>query len=158
LHSKVAATSFEENVKLASTILVVASGPESIVVSGGSTVQEKRAGLASKLPAAFTARTSSVCGPASTSSITCRSSQEPHEAGSTSSEHSNVAAGSLETNSKTAVALTVVAGGAEWIVVSGTTAAVPLAIAKSEKPSASPQTRPRTGSEETVTSIHVVPS
>src|SRR5918999_76922 len=141
LHSKVATGSFEENVKLASTTLVVASGPESIVVSGG-----------------WTARTSSSCCPARTSSITCRASQEPHEVGSVSSAHSNVASGSFEANSKVAVALTVVEGGPETIVVSDTTSAVPVATAKTEKLSASPQTRPRTGSDETVTSVQVVPS
>src|ERR687895_1507379 len=39
LHSKVATASLEEKLKVASTALVSASGPESIVVSGGSTVQ-----------------------------------------------------------------------------------------------------------------------
>jgi hypothetical protein len=158
LHSKVATGSFEENVKLAPVLLVPDCGPDSIVVSGGSTVQSWRAGVASNVPAALTARTSSVCWPARRFSITCRSSQEPHEAGETSSEHSKVAAGSLETSSKTAVALTVLAGGPEWIVVSGTAVAVPVATAKAERLSTSPQTTAASVSFVVVTSVQAVPS
>src|SRR5918999_2824058 len=158
LHSKVATESFEENVKLASRLLVPDCGPDSIVVSGGSTVHSWRAGVASTVPAAFFARTSSVWAPASRFSITCRSSQELHDTGSASSEHSKVAAGSLETSSKTAVALTVLAGGPDWIVVSGTAVAVPVAMAKAEKLSTSAQTTPASVSLVVVTSVQAVPS
>src|SRR5918999_3876289 len=137
-HSKVAAGSFEEKVKVALVLTVAADGPESIVVSGGSTVKARRAGLASKLPAAFSARTSSSYGPGSRSSITCRPSHEPQDRPA-SSEHSKVACGSFEPNWKVAVELTIVPSGPSTMVVSGTTEAVPVTTGETEKLSTWPQ-------------------
>jgi hypothetical protein len=68
-HSKVEPDSLEENVKLALVLVVVAAGPEPIVVSGavvsggGWIVQLWLAGVASTLPAASLARTSKLCAP-----------------------------------------------------------------------------------------------
>src|SRR5918999_2236582 len=129
-HSKVAAESFEEKVKVALVLTVAARGPESIVVSGGSTVKARRAGLASKLPAAFSARTSSSYGPGSRSSMRCRPSHEPQDRPA-SSEHSKVACGSFEPNWKVAVELTIVPCGPDSMVVSGTTEAVPVTTPQS---------------------------
>src|SRR5918992_1742365 len=71
--------------------------------------------------------------------MTCRPSHEPHDAPA-SSEHSKVACGSFEPNWKVAVELTIVPSGPDSMVVSGTTEAVPVTTAKTEKLSTSPQT------------------
>jgi hypothetical protein len=55
--------------------------------------------------------------------------QEPHDPG-WSSEHSKVAEGSFEEKAKSASVLTLGSGGATSMLVSGTTAALPLAMAK----------------------------
>jgi hypothetical protein len=65
-HSNLEFGSLAEKVNLADVLTVVASGPEPIVVSGGtvsgSSVQVWLAGVGSALPASSTARTSKVCG------------------------------------------------------------------------------------------------
>src|SRR5688500_10234341 len=71
--------------------------------------------------------------------MTCRPSHEPHEAPA-SSEHSKVACGSFEPNWKVAVELTIVPSGPDSMVGSGTTDAVPVTTAKTEKLSTWPQT------------------
>jgi hypothetical protein len=63
-HSKVASDSLEENSKFALVSLVVASGPESIVVLGGvksAISHENSAGVGSTLPSASLARTKKSC-------------------------------------------------------------------------------------------------
>src|SRR5688572_18035593 len=102
------------------------------------------AGVASIAPAAFTARTCSSCEPAIKPSITCVASQEPHEEGVTSSEHSKVASGSSEEKVKLAVGLTVLVGGPDSMVVSGTTVAEPVATPKGDRLPGSPHTMPLT--------------
>ena len=58
-------TSFAENVNCAVVSVVVAGGPDVIVVCGGvvSTDHEAEAGVASTLPAVSFARTANVCAP-----------------------------------------------------------------------------------------------
>jgi hypothetical protein len=68
-HSNVEPASLEEKANVALVLVVVATGPESIDVSGGvvsagaSIVQLQLAGVGSMLPAWSIARTSKVCEP-----------------------------------------------------------------------------------------------
>ena len=145
-HSKVAPGSVEEKVKSAIVLSVEAGGPETIVVSGATTVQVWMAGVASKVPNVLTARTRSSCCPTSRPSTTCTVSHELHESPvGSSSAHSKVAVGmfgSLEVNQKVAVELAVVPVGPRRIVVSGTTSAVALTMANGDRAPGSPQTTP----------------
>ncbi len=84
-------------------------------------------------------------------------SQDP-QSSMVSSAHSKVANGSLDEKAKSASMLAVKAGGAESMVVSGTTAAVPVTMAKGDKPPASPQTTPASGSLVVVMPIQALPS
>ena len=76
-----------------------------------------------------------------------------------SSAHSYVT-GSADTvsNANSASSSTVSAGGPDRIDVSGTTAVVAVAIANAPRLPGSPQMRPASGSLETVTSTHTLPS
>ena len=120
-HSKSASAIVEKNVNVAVRFVVVAGGPVWIVVFGPfgspSTVQVWLAGVGSTLSDQSTARTSSVCGPGSSSMYWAG---EKHSSNaSPSSEHSNVTSSSLDSNVKLAKLSGVEAGGAERIVVSG---------------------------------------
>ena len=108
-----------EKLKIAFVLTVVAGGPDSTVVSGPSTVQLWLAAEASCVPAVLTARTFSSCAPTVRLSMMWCDGQESNV--SPSSEHSKLAAGSVEANLKSAVVLIVEAGGASVIVVSGAT-------------------------------------
>jgi hypothetical protein len=116
-HSKLAPLWSEENV----SVRLVTPGSGSVAASssvsgGATTVHSCRDGLASALPAASTARTSSVCSPTA-SPVSC--SGVSHGAKlSPSTEHSYVAPASLE-NAKVAVALPVTEAGARSIAVPG---------------------------------------
>jgi hypothetical protein len=63
-HSNDAPASLAVKLNVALVLEVVASGPEVIVVSGGTaTVHSYSAGVSSGIPAEFFACTSNVCGP-----------------------------------------------------------------------------------------------
>src|SRR5688572_22498028 len=100
-HWKVASGASEVKSKVAVVSSVGSSGPEVMVVSNGVIVHRWRAGVASKAPVIFTARTSNSCGPASKPSNEVVGSQEPHEPGS-SSEHSKVTSGLSDEKAKSA--------------------------------------------------------
>ena len=86
-HSNEADGSLDSNAIDAVWLAVVRSGPDRIVVSGGkSTVQARRAGLWSTLPAASVARTSSVWSPSASPLSSTGEVQAYHEP--LSSEHS----------------------------------------------------------------------
>jgi hypothetical protein len=100
-HANVVSGWSASNVNVAVRASVVASGADSSVVVGGPiTVHVRDAGVASTLSTRSTARTSSVCSPASSPPRSCGASQLSN--GSPSSAHSNVALGSLELNVKIA--------------------------------------------------------
>jgi hypothetical protein len=89
---------------------------------------------------------------------TCGDSQ-PLQLRPPSSEHSYVAVGSFSSpveKKNLAVALAVVAGGPDSIVVSGTTSVVPVARANGERESVAPQTSPASGSPEVVMSTQAL--
>jgi hypothetical protein len=86
---------------------------------------------------------------------------DPHDGCSpagVSRAHSNSAVGSLEAKVKVASMLTVVLSGPARIVVSGAMAGSEAAIAKGDRLSASPHTRPAASSMEVVMSVQVLPS
>src|ERR687895_323259 len=166
-HSKVTPGWSEVKVNVASWLSVGSVGEPVIVVSGsGSIVQRWEAGVGSVL-AEFTARTSSSCWPTarpvrtygdSSDSQEPQSSVTPSGRSSPSRLHSKVATESFEENVKLASRLLVPDGGPDWIVVSGTAVAVPVAMAKAEKLSTSAQTTPASVSLVVVTSVQAVPS
>ena len=102
-------------------LVVVAGGPESIVVCGAfvSTVNERLAGVGSTLPAASHARTSNVYAPSASAEVVCGETQVANAAAPT--RHSKVDAGSLE-NANVGVESLVGPLGPESIVVSGAVA------------------------------------
>src|SRR5918992_1686972 len=85
------------------------------------------------------ARTRIVCCPTGRLDSVSPETHEP-QVGPESSRHSKVACGSYEPNWKVAVELTIVPSGPCTMVVSGTTEAVPVTTAKTEKLSTWPQT------------------
>ncbi|XSF08636.1 hypothetical protein VZP55_30365 [Myxococcus faecalis] len=121
LHSKSAGVSVEVKANVALFEFVVPVGPEVMLVSGAtvSTVQVRLAGVASKLPAASTARTCKVWLPCDKPGKVTGS---VHAAkGAPSSEHWYVTASSLELKSNVALALFVRPLGPLTMVVSGAT-------------------------------------
>ncbi len=96
-------------------------GPPLSVVSGAfvSTVQERAASLASRLPAASTARTRKVCGPSATP-VSWRGESQASQAAS-SSLHSKPAEASGESKVKVAFREAVDPDGPDWSAVSGAT-------------------------------------
>jgi hypothetical protein len=120
--ANVAPDSLAENVNVAVVAVVLAGGPEPIVVSGavvsgGTIVQACIAGVGSTPPAAPIARTLKVCAP-SVSEVNVMG--EEHAAnGAVSSEHSNVVPASLAENVNVALVASVEAAGPESMVVSG---------------------------------------
>jgi hypothetical protein len=106
-------------VKVPTSDHVGCSGPESIVVLGATTVHSCAAGTGSSVPASLLARTLSVCAPRARPSTRWLDSHEPHVP--PSSEHSNVASGSVDEKRNSATVLRVDAAGPESIVVSGAT-------------------------------------
>src|SRR5918999_5842470 len=120
-HSKVEPASFEVKLKLVSTSVVSASGPEMKVVTGGvlsaSTVQLHVAGVGSTFPDASMAWTSRVCGP---SSRPVKSDGTGHGVNpARSSEHSKVELASSLSKANVDVVLTCGLDGPNTIVVSG---------------------------------------
>ena len=125
-HSKVVPRSFAENSKVAVVWMVVESGAESIVVSGGSPTGGSsshhtcRAGLRSTLPEMSTARTSNVW-------LLCSSRPEystgevhgPNAAPSSEHWKVTVLALSLPMNSKVATSFVLGCGGNSTRIVSG---------------------------------------
>src|ERR687896_926264 len=103
-HSKTTPASFAEKLNVAVLLVVVASGPETIVVTGGpaSTVQLHSAGDSEATPSGCTARTRSTCSPSVSPWTTCGEAQTTNGPSSLSSAHSKVAPGVLEEKVKVA--------------------------------------------------------
>ena len=91
-HSKLAWSSVDEK-RNSAVVLRLEVGPETIVVSGATTVHVRLAGVGSTFPDGVVAATSSVYVPGSRPSTACGGSQELHER-PPSSEHSKVAGAS----------------------------------------------------------------
>jgi hypothetical protein len=120
-HSNVEPGSLERKLKLASRSVVLGSGADSMVVVGAVrsplTVHVQLAGVGSMFPETSTARTSSVCWPSVRSG---KAGGSGHAAnGAPSSEHWNVAFGSLLSKANLAVVRSDGSVGPHTIVVSG---------------------------------------
>ena len=118
-HSKLALCSFEEKLKVAPVLAVVAAGPPAPMIVFGalvSIVQWYPAAVPT-LPAGSIARTRKSCAPAA-SAVYCLGEEQDANA-APSSEHSNVEPCSLAENSKLGAALDELAAGLESSVASG---------------------------------------
>src|ERR687896_355447 len=118
-HSNVTPCWSDENSNVAVVDSDGSVGVAPRIVSGKSeTVHAYTAGVGSTPPCRFFARTLSSCEPTVTS-ISYVDTQEPYSA--PSSEHSNVACGSSDENTNSALVSRVDAGGPETTVVFGLT-------------------------------------
>ena len=128
-HSNVTPGWSEEKLNSASVLVVEASGPVTMFVSGGigaTTVHSWRSGVASTLPAASRARTRNVWSPRA-SAVTVWGEVQPVNE-TPSSEHSNVAPASSAEKVNVAVVASVGEAGPVSIDVSGATASIAVHV------------------------------